>query len=159
MSHVPGVRQPNRGMIRGRPARPATDIQDMREQMDRLLEDLLGGTIQQAAPGTMWVPDVDIEETDDAWIIEADLPGVKKDDVNVDLQDGELVIRGEMKEKERTGILRRRTRRVGEFEYRVRLPGDVDGEAIEAKLKEGVLAVRVPKPQRSQPRRIQVQSE
>jgi HSP20 family protein len=158
MSSVPGVRQPNRGMIRSRPARPTTDIQDMREQMDRILEDLLGGTLQQAAPG-IWVPDVDVEETDDAWIVEADIPGVKKDDVNVDLQDGELVIRGEIKEKERVGVLRRRTRRVGQFEYRVRLPGDVDGEGIEAKLKHGVLAVRVPKPQRAQPRHIQVESE
>jgi HSP20 family protein len=159
MSSGPVVRHPNRGQIRARPARPVTDIQDMREQMDRLLEDLIGGTLQQAAPGGLWVPDVDIEEADDAWIVEADVPGAKKDDLTVDLQEGELVIHGDMKEKERAGILRRRTRRVGEFEYRVRLPGDVDPEGIEAKLKDGVLTVRVPKPRRAQPRRIQVESE
>jgi HSP20 family protein len=155
MTSVPTVRQPNRGQMRARPARPATEIQDMREQMDRLLEDLLGGTLQQAPPG-IWVPDVDVEEADDAWIVEADVPGAKKEDVTVDLQDGELVIHGEIKEKERAGILRRRTRRVGEFEYRVRLPGDVSGDDIEAKLEHGVLRIRVPKPQRAQPRRIEV---
>jgi HSP20 family protein len=155
MTSVPTVRQPNRGQTRARPARPATEIQDMREQMDRLLEDLLGGTLQQGPPG-IWVPDVDVEEADDAWIVDADVPGARKEDVTVDLQDGELVIRGEIKEKERAGILRRRTRRVGEFEYRVRLPGDVSGDDIEAKLEHGVLRIRVPKPQRAQPRRIEV---
>jgi HSP20 family protein len=160
MSSVPGLRPPNRGqIIRARPARPVIEIQDMREQMDRLLEDLIGGALQPGAAGGVWVPDVDIEENDDAWLVEADVPGAKKDDMSVDLQEGELVIHGEIKEKERAGILRRRSRRVGEFEYRVRLPGDVDAEGIQAKLKDGVLTVRVPKPQRTQPRRITVEAE
>jgi HSP20 family protein len=105
-----------------------------------------------------WTPPVDIEEQDNAYVIEAELPGVQKDDVNIELVANELLITGEIKEREREGILRKRTRRIGRFEYRVRLPEQVDGDNIEAKLKDGVLTVRVPKAQQSERRRIQVKS-
>ena len=76
----------------------------------------------RAGNGAPWVPPVDVEETEDAWIVEAELPGVDKKDVDVQVRDSELTITGEIKERERKGILRRRTRRVGEFEFRVALP-------------------------------------
>lgn len=68
------------------------------------------------------------------------------------------MIRGEIKEKERTGVLRRRTRRTGQFEYRVALPGPVDEEHIEANLHDGVLTVRVPKSEQARARRIEVKA-
>ena len=104
------------------------------------------------------MPLADIEETDDAWIIEAELPGVDRDDVNVEMRDSELIISGDIKEKERKGILRRRTRRTGRFEYRVSLPGLSDQEHIEANLHDGVLTVRVPKSEQAKPRRIEVRT-
>lgn len=69
-----------------------------------------------------WSPLVDIEETDDDHLVEAELPGVKRENVSIDLAGSELTITGEVKERERTGRLRQRTRRSGRFEYRVRLP-------------------------------------
>ena len=66
------------------------------------------------------------------------------------------MVTGERKERERVGILRRRTRTVGRFHYEVLLPGEVDEEAVEASLHEGVLTVRVPKPLSERPRRIPV---
>jgi HSP20 family protein len=108
--------------------------------------------------GGSWMPVADIEETDDAWIVEAELPSVNRDDINVELRDDELVITGEIKEKERKGVLRRRTRRTGQFEYRVTLPGHPNEEGIEANLHEGVLTVRVPKAQKERPRRIDVKA-
>ena len=99
-----------------------------------------------------WVPAVDIEETDDAWLVEAEVPGVRKEDVNVEVRGSELSISGEIKERERKGILRRRTRRTGRFDYRVTLPGEADPEGIDASLDDGVLTVRVPKPERTRPR-------
>jgi HSP20 family protein len=78
--------------------------------------------------------------------------------VHVDVQDNELAITGEIKERERTGILRRRTRKTGEFEFRVTLPGQVDAERIDANLRDGVLTVRIPKPEQARPRRIDVKS-
>src|SRR5919201_4865222 len=82
---------------------------------------------------------------EDAWIVEAELPGVQREDVNVDGRDSELAITGEIKERERKGILRRQTRRKGEFDFRVTLPGEADAEHIDADLAEGVLTVRIPK--------------
>ena len=136
-----------------RPARrfqPFPEFDQLQAQMGELLESALSG---DAAP---WVPAVDIEETDDAWIVEAELPGVDKNDVDIEMNDNELVVRGEIKEREREGILRRRTRRVGEFEFRVTMPGQADADAIDAKLDHGVLRIQVPKTQESQPRRIEI---
>jgi HSP20 family protein len=122
--------------------------------MRRLLDDSLGGLIEADA----WAPPVDIEETDDAYIVEAELPGVKRGDVNIEFAGNELSITGDIKEKERVGILRRKTRRVGRFEFRVVLPDHVDGDNIDANLTDGVLRVRVPKAQRAQRRKIEVKS-
>jgi HSP20 family protein len=132
---------------------PLRELDDLRARMDRLVEDTLGGA---SIESSVWSPAVDIEETDDAWLVEAELPGVRRNDVSVELHDGELAIHGEVKEKERVGILRRRTRRTGRFDYRVQLPADLDPDAVEATLGDGVLQVRLPKPARSQPRRIEV---
>ncbi len=152
MADVPARRE-RRDVL---PARwdPLRELEDMRERMDRLFADALGGT--PLGGGGVWSPPVDLEETDDAWLVEADLPGVKKGDVSVEVRDNELAIQGEVKERERTGILRRRTRRTGLFDYRVSLPGEVDADNIDAQLNEGVLTVRIPKPARAQPRRIEI---
>ena len=144
---------------RDMPARPVRRFEPFREfdqlqaQMGELLESALAGAPGEGAP---WIPAVDIEETDDAWIVEAELPGVDKKDVDIQMNDSELVVRGEIKERERAGILRRRTRRVGEFEFRVTMPSQADPENIDAKLDHGVLTVRVPKAQETQPRRIEI---
>ena len=68
------------------------------------------------------------------------------------------MISGEIKERERVGILRRRTRRVGKFEYRVSVPSDVAGDKIDANLDDGILTVRIAKPERVQPRKVEVKS-
>lgn len=132
---------------------PFREFDQLQAQMGELLESALAGAPGEGAP---WIPAVDIEETDDAWIVEAELPGVDKKDVDIQMNDSELVVRGEIKERERAGILRRRTRRVGEFEFRVTLPGQTDAEQIDAKLDAGVLAIRIPKPQETQPRHIDI---
>jgi HSP20 family protein len=103
------------------------------------------------------MPAVDVEATEDAWIIEAELPGVRPEDVDVEVRDNELTISGEIKERERQGLLRRRTRRTGRFEYRVVLPAPADTERMEAKLADGVLTVRVPRADDAGSRHIEVQ--
>jgi HSP20 family protein len=131
---------------------PVRELEQLHEQMGRLIG--LPGN-----GGSAWTPPVDIIETDDAWIFEAELPGVEPDDINVEVRDSEVAISGEIKERERKGILRRRTRRVGAFDFHVTLPGQVDPENIEANAHNGVLTVRVPKPEQARARRVEVQSE
>ena len=132
---------------------PFREVDDLYARMGRLVDAAFADVMKQA-----WVPAVDIEETEDAYQIDAELPGVKREDVSVEVHNGELSITGELKEQERTGILRRKTRRTGRFEYHVSLARDVDAEKVEATLDEGVLRVRAPKTAQSQPRRIQVKS-
>ena len=135
---------------------PFRELEQLQDHMDRLMQ----GVWSPAGDGNgrAWIPVADIEETDDAWVIEAELPGVNRKDVNVEMRDSELIISGEIKEKERKGVLRRQTRKTGEFEYRVTLPGDADAEQIEANLHDGVLTVRVPKTEQAKPRRIEVKA-
>jgi HSP20 family protein len=135
---------------------PLSDFDLLNERMRRMLEETFG-----AMPGTEadgWSPFVDIEEEDDAYVLDVDLPGVKREDVNIEQVGNELLISGELKERERKGILRRQTRRKGRFSYRVVLPEQIDAEKIEAKLHEGVLTVRVPKSQGAKRRTIDIAS-
>jgi HSP20 family protein len=138
----------------------ATDVEQFSDRMRRMLEQTFGGSWTPLMTDPIgWSPPVDIEEQDDAYVIEAELPGVKREDVNIEVVGSELSITGEIKERERKGVLRRRTRRVGRFEYRVRLPEQVDPESVEASLSEGILTVRVPKSQRAERRRIEVKGK
>ncbi len=127
------------------------------EQWDpfrELMQGVFGSTMQNGQ--TTFIPRFDIEETEDAWIVEAELPGVKRKDVDVEVRDGELLISGEMTERERVGVVRHRTRRTGKFEIRVALPADADPEQVDAKLERGVMSVEIPKPERVKPRKVTV---
>ena len=97
-----------------------------------------------------------MEEVDDAYLVEVELPGVKRDDVSVEVAGRRLTVSGERKERERVGILRRRTRTVGRFHYEVVLPGEVAEDDVSAGMDEGVLTVRVPKAASERPRRIPI---
>lgn len=131
------------------------EFQDLSERMGRLWASAVpgGGGL---GPDVPWEPAGDIEETDDAYVLELDLPGLRKDHVSVEVLDSELAVHGEVKEKERTGVIRRQTRKVGQFDYRMSLPADA--ERISAELADGVLTVRVPRAEKAKPRRIEITS-
>jgi HSP20 family protein len=105
-----------------------------------------------------WVPLADVSESDDAYTVEVELPGVRKDQLNVELNDRELVINGEIPEPEEEdgGQRRRRSRRTGRFEFRTVLPGEVNPDGVSANLSDGVLSVKIPKAEEAKPRRIEV---
>lgn len=109
-----------------------------------------------AFDGVDFTPLADIEESDTAWIIEVELPGVDRKDLEVEVQGRTVVIRGERKEKERAGVLRQRRRVTGSFRYEVTLSGDFDVDAVTANLADGELQVTVPKAEADQPRKIEV---
>lgn len=138
---------------------PFAELDQLGDRMRRMLEQTFGDFAPALTDTTGWIPAVDLEEQDDTYVVEAELPGVKRQDVNIELVGNELAITGEVKEKEREGILRRRTRRVGRFEFRVTLPDQVDREKIDANLSDGVLTVRVPKAERAERRRIEVKGK
>ncbi|MEX5718882.1 Hsp20/alpha crystallin family protein [Geodermatophilus maliterrae] len=128
---------------------PFRELEDLYERVNRLWAESLG-TVDR------WAPLADVEETEDAYSVEIELPGVSRDDVDIQLGDRQLTVTGEVRQKERTGILRRTTRRVGRFSYAVTLPGDVDADGVTASLADGVLTVHVPKAEQARPRRIAI---
>lgn len=133
---------------------PFRQLAELDATMNRIFE----STILPRLPlsTSMWTPAVDVEETDTAYVVEADLPGVKESDVDIELTNNVLSIHGELKERERVGVLRHRTRRTGEFDYRMTLPGDADPEQVTATLADGVLRVEVAKTEAARPRRIEI---
>jgi HSP20 family protein len=155
---------------RGSPGRPAerrfpgwttdplAEFNDLFGRLGTLLESTVGGALTPLAEGMAWTPAADIEETDDAYTIEVDVPGVRREDITVEMTDREIVVTGEFKERERTGVLRHRTRRTGRFEYRAVLPGEIDAESVDASLSDGVLTVEVPKAETGKPRRVKISS-
>ncbi len=132
---------------------PIRELEQVTERMRQMLDQTFGGFGSSA-----WSPLVDVEETDDAYVVEAEVPGVKREDVNIELIGNELSVTGEIKERERKGTLRRRSRRTGRFDYRVGLPDRVDPDKIEANLAAGILTVRLPKSEHAQRRKIEVTS-
>ncbi|MDQ3763748.1 MAG: Hsp20/alpha crystallin family protein [Actinomycetota bacterium] len=134
---------------------PWAEFSELYEQMGRLISDVFAG-LDRAAGG--WRPAADVEETDDAYLVELELPGVKQDDISVELGGRELAVTGEVKERQRVGLLRSRTRRVGRFDYRLSLPTDIEEDQVSASMSNGVLTVRVPKTAKARPRKIPITS-
>jgi HSP20 family protein len=134
---------------------PIREFERLQEEMGRLMQTVWSPA---SGDGGSWIPFADIEETESAWIVEVEVPGVSRDDIDVELRNGELVISGDVKEREGRGRLHRRARRTGHFEYHVTLPGETDEEHIDATLHEGVLTVRVPKGEQAKARRIEVRA-
>ena len=137
---------------------PWAEFSELHERMGRLLAEAFGDDVATDAGGGGWRPAADVEETDEAYVVELELPGVRRDDISVEFGDGELVVTGELTRRERVGFLRTRTRPVGRFDYRVHLPTDVEQDHVAASLADGVLTVRVPKTEQARRRRIPIRS-
>ncbi|MFZ0711841.1 MAG: Hsp20/alpha crystallin family protein [Terrimicrobiaceae bacterium] len=131
---------------------------------DRLssLRDLLDSAFQLAssAPGSVpgWAPPLDIFEDTERVTIQVELPGMKKEDFELSLQDGVLTISGERKfeEEKREGESFRRERLFGAFSRSVTLPSAVKAEEVKATYEDGVLTVTLPKAEEAMPKKIQV---
>jgi HSP20 family protein len=100
-----------------------------------------------------WVPAVETEETDDGYVIRAELPGMKRDDVEIELRGNELRVTGEVTEESSGKTLRHRQ---GKFAYRTTLPADADADKIDAQLADGILTVRLPKATEAQTRKVEI---
>ena len=116
---------------------------------------LLGDLGMARLADVPWSPLADVSETDDAYLVHVELPGIRKDQIDVQLQDRQLIVSGEIKETE-NGRRHRSSRRAGRFEYRTYLPGDVKADQVSAQLTDGVLTVTVPKSEAAKPRKIEI---
>ena len=139
---------------------PTFELNRLRREIDRLFEE----PFSLLAPGTSfyegWTPAVDIYEDKDKYVVQAELPGMKREDIDVSLDGDTLTISGERKQEEekKEGESYRSERFFGRFQRSVTLPMPIQANKIEAKYKDGVLAVTVPKSEEAKPKQIQVQS-
>lgn len=153
LRHRPGRRE-RTGTPPDRGAFLVAEFDALRDRMSRLLETAgrrpAGGSKPHPAPPA------DVHETDDAYVVEAELPGVPRDAIDVEIGNRELRISGAYEECERAGVLRRSTRRTGRFEFRSLLPVDVRTDEVTAGLTDGVLTVTLPKARPVTPRRVEI---
>lgn len=137
---------------------PWSLLEQLQKELERSPEGKNGeGSIATAE----WAPAVDIKEEADKFVIHADIPGVKPEDIEVSMEKGVLTVKGEKESEsktEREGY-KRVERAYGSFYRRFSLPDTADGEAINAKCKHGVLEIVIPKREQVKPKRINVASE
>ena len=138
-------------------ANPARDLLGIRDEVDRLFDNVF----QARGDGGNWpamiAPPVDIEETREEFIVRADLPGVNQKDVKVSLLGDVLTIRGERKEENKDRNLHRVERRYGSFERSFSLGVAVRADQVKASYRDGVLEIRIPKAEEAKVREIEVQ--
>jgi HSP20 family protein len=133
----PGLAWPNFGRLAGLP-----------DELDRLFE----------APLTGWAPALDVQEDKDKFTVRVELPGLKREDIDVSLQEGALVISGERQaEKISEGTeVHRQERFYGKFQRALTLPEPVAADKVKADYKDGVLTVTLPKTEEAKPKKIDV---
>ena len=131
-----------------------------REPFLRLLDPLFGGEAGQneELSGNVWAPPVDVHETRDAYLVQAELPGVTREQIDITLENNVLRLSGERKfEREENTSYHRLERPYGAFTRSFALPSQVDAERIQASFQDGVLTITVPKVEQAKPRKISIQ--
>jgi len=138
---------------------PARELGSLHNEMNRLFGSVFDTpTTPHNGPARSWIPAMDLVETDDHFVLRADLPGMSESDVSIELEENILTVSGERKaeHEERKEGYYRVERSSGAFRRTLTLPEGVDADAITAQFDKGVLEVRVPKPEQRKPRKVQI---
>jgi HSP20 family protein len=148
-------------LIRWEPVRELSTIQS---EMNRLFNTFFEAPASGSGAGTAlrrWIPAMDLVETDDDFVLRADLPGLSEQDVKIEFEDNVLTISGERKaeHEERKEGYYRVERSSGTFARSLTLPEGVDPAGIRASFDRGVLEVRIPKPEERKPRKVAISVE
>jgi HSP20 family protein len=133
------------------------ELDTLQTEMNRVF-DAFFGRPSNGGQARRWVPAMDLVEEDDSLVLRADLPGLSEDDVNVEVKDGVLTISGERKAEERKeekGYYRVE-RSFGSFSRSLTLPEGIDPDKVSAEFDNGVLEVRIPKPEERKPHRVAI---
>ncbi|MDX8406986.1 MAG: Hsp20/alpha crystallin family protein [Mariprofundaceae bacterium] len=134
---------------------PWNELENMNRQLSRMLDD---GRGELSTESGLWAPSVDIRETNDALLIQAELPGIEKKDIHLEVKDGVLSISGERRyEKDVTEENAHRIERsYGRFSRSFRLPPNIDANKVEASMNNGVLEISLPKCESARPKSITI---
>jgi HSP20 family protein len=140
---------------------PFRELAALQNEMGRWMNQLAGGVTPGNGQSSTWLPAVDVWETENELVLSFDLPGIPEDRITVELDDNVLTVSGERERSSEHSSERfyRFERRFGSFSRSVTLPAGVSESDIEAEYANGVLEVRVPKPEEQKPKRIQIGSQ
>ncbi len=139
---------------------PVRELNTLQSEMNRLFNTLFDAPAPGNGGGAIrrWIPAMDLVETDEDFVLRADLPGLSEGDVNIELEDNVLTVSGERKSEheERKEGYYRVERASGSFSRSLTLPEGVNPEGIKASFDRGVLEVRIPKPEERKPRKVAI---
>jgi HSP20 family protein len=141
---------------------PMRNLASFQAEMNRMFNEFFGGgNGGEASWGTQtWIPPVDLYETDEALVLKAELPGIAKDNISIEIQSNTLILRGERKHE--IGVEEENYHRVerayGTFQRSFVLPTLVDQDKVQATFTDGVLELRLPKSEAAKPKRIAIAS-
>jgi HSP20 family protein len=136
---------------------PDREVDSLQSEVNRVFDAFFGsgGTNSRTR---RWVPPMDLVETDDQLVLKVDLPGLSRDQVNIEIKDGALTISGERRadREEKSEGFYRLERSFGSFSRSMTLPQEIDAESVAASFADGVLEVRIPKPEQRKPHRVEI---
>lgn len=133
-------------------------VWDVFNDLDSMFEGFLRPTRRNYEGGAL-TPAMDVTETDHEYLVKAELPGIKKEDMDISIQDGVLTINAETRyenEQKEHGRIIRQERRYGNFVRSMRLGNEVDKDKVKAEYKDGVLVLSLPKAEAVKPKKIEV---
>jgi HSP20 family protein len=135
---------------------PAREVDSLQSEVNRVFDAFFGNG--SASRTRRWVPAMDLVETDEDLVLRADLPGLSRDDVQIEIKDSALTVSGERhaEHEEKTEGYYRVERSFGSFSRSLTLPDGVDADAVQADFSDGVLEVRIPKPAERKPHRVEI---
>lgn len=138
---------------------PFQQLSSLRQEIDRLFDSPLA-TLEEATQPFMggWMPSVDLFEDKDNFVLKAELPGMKKEEIEISLHEGVVSISGERKQEQKheDAETYRSERFFGRFHRTISLPSPVNGEKVTANYKDGVLTVTLPKSEETKPKQIPI---
>lgn len=137
---------------------PAREVDALQGDLNRLFDNFFAGRNQGRNGVQRWVPAMDLVESGEEYVLRADLPGMERDDVELELKDNVLTVSGrrEAEHEDSQEGFHRVERAFGSFSRSLELPAGIDPDALKAEFDRGVLEVRIPKPPQEQPRRIAI---
>lgn len=141
--------------------RPLRDIVSIQDEMNQLFDDFFGGRVPRRwlkAEEGLWTPNVDVSETKDEILVTAEMPGMKKEDIKLSVQDNVIILSGEKKseEEKKDANFYRIERSFGSFCRSFTLPTPVEADKIKASFKDGILKVTLPKSEKVKPKEIPI---
>jgi len=140
---------------------PFHQLSSLRDEIDRLFESPFSALSEGLQPFMSgWSPALDLYDDKDNFVLKAEIPGMNKEDIEIQLHDGVLTLSGERKEEKKSegGDIHRSERFVGRFQRTLTLPSQVDVDKVNANYQDGILTVTLPKSEAAKPRQIQIKT-